>query len=271
MQAAVVARGAAGRGRRVRAAGSQRVATVKTHRAVVPGTLGTQGDEREAPACETENSVAQHTHTSRRCVVVRCLPVASAALPSRRELWCPHAQPGTTHGLTPGAERQLHLRTNKLIAPICQVEAGSCGQTPLTTGVALDAAAVARASRGGFDTCSVRTLEKPLRTVRGCTCRSTYMVGSQVRLSALTLLGLVSSSAGGEQQSVASLQAARGWSHPPCRHFKIQSCCCLGSAFECGGFPNPHSTRLESFFVRDGYARYGFQLGWHQLGASGVV
>jgi hypothetical protein len=27
-------------------------------------------------------------------------------------------------------------------------------------------------------------------------------------------------------------QAARGRARPPCRHFKIQSCCCLGSAFE---------------------------------------
>jgi hypothetical protein len=28
-----------------------------------------------------------------------------------------------------------------------------------------------------------------------------------------------------EQQSVATPQAARGWTHPPCRHIKIQSCC----------------------------------------------
>jgi hypothetical protein len=28
----------------------------------------------------------------------------------------------------------------------------------------------------------------------------------------------------GEQQSVATPQAARGWARPPCRHFKIQSC-----------------------------------------------
>jgi hypothetical protein len=27
-------------------------------------------------------------------------------------------------------------------------------------------------------------------------------------------------------------QATRGWTHPPCGHFKIQSCCCLCSAFE---------------------------------------
>jgi hypothetical protein len=42
----------------------------------------------------------------------------------------------------------------------------------------------------------------------------------------------VCSSAGGEQQSDATLQAARGWARPPCRHFKNQSLCCLGSAFE---------------------------------------
>jgi hypothetical protein len=36
----------------------------------------------------------------------------------------------------------------------------------------------------------------------------------------------------GEQPSVATPRAARGWTHPPCRHFKIQSCDRLGSAFE---------------------------------------
>ena len=29
---------------------------------------------------------------------------------------------------------------------------------------------------------------------------------------------------------------ARGWTRPPCRHFKIQSCCCLGSTFEVAAF-----------------------------------
>jgi hypothetical protein len=46
---------------------------------------------------------------------------------------------------------------------------------------------------------------------------------------------------GGEQQSVASvasLQTARGWARPPCEHFNIQSCCCLG-LLRGGGFPNP--------------------------------
>jgi hypothetical protein len=33
-------------------------------------------------------------------------------------------------------------------------------------------------------------------------------------------------------EGVATPQAARGWAHPPCRRFKIQSCCCLGSAFQ---------------------------------------
>jgi hypothetical protein len=35
------------------------------------------------------------------------------------------------------------------------------------------------------------------------------------------------SSAGGEQHSVATPQAARGWARPPCRHFNIQSCLLL--------------------------------------------
>jgi hypothetical protein len=47
---------------------------------------------------------------------------------------------------------------------------------------------------------------------------------------------------GGEQQSVATAQAARGWARPPFRHFKIQSFCCLGSAFEVAFQPqNPIS------------------------------
>ena len=33
-------------------------------------------------------------------------------------------------------------------------------------------------------------------------------------------------------ESVATPQVARGWARPPYRHFKIQSCCCLASAFE---------------------------------------
>jgi hypothetical protein len=35
-----------------------------------------------------------------------------------------------------------------------------------------------------------------------------------------------------KQQSVVIPQAARGWAHPPCRPFKIQSCLCRGSDFE---------------------------------------
>jgi hypothetical protein len=35
---------------------------------------------------------------------------------------------------------------------------------------------------------------------------------------------------------VATPQAARGWAHPPCRHFKNQSCCCLGCALEVAAF-----------------------------------
>jgi hypothetical protein len=45
--------------------------------------------------------------------------------------------------------------------------------------------------------------------------------------------------AGGEQQSVATPQAAREWARPPCRPFKIQSWLCLGSAL--ARFPNPNN------------------------------
>jgi hypothetical protein len=56
---------------------------------------------------------------------------------------------------------------------------------------------------------------------------------------------------GEQQQSVTTLQAARGWARPPCRHFKTQSCCCLGSAFE----------------VAQTLANL---TGWHGLGVSSV-
>ena len=46
----------------------------------------------------------------------------------------------------------------------------------------------------------------------------------------------------GFQQSAATPQFARRRAHPPCRHFKNQSCCCLGSGFRGGGFP----TRTQS-------------------------
>jgi hypothetical protein len=42
--------------------------------------------------------------------------------------------------------------------------------------------------------------------------------------------------AGGEQQRRPTSQAAKLWARPSCRHFKIQSCCCLGSAFEVAAF-----------------------------------
>jgi hypothetical protein len=32
-------------------------------------------------------------------------------------------------------------------------------------------------------------------------------------------------------RAFATLQVARGWARPPCRHFKIQSCYCRGSDF----------------------------------------
>jgi hypothetical protein len=52
----------------------------------------------------------------------------------------------------------------------------------------------------------------------------------------------------GEQQSVATPHAVRGWSHPPCRHIKIQSCCCLGSGSRWrtkpSPWPHPEATML---------------------------
>jgi hypothetical protein len=48
-----------------------------------------------------------------------------------------------------------------------------------------------------------------------------------------------------ESSSVATPQTARGWARPPCTHFNIQSCCCLGSASEVAAFQtlfgSPHS------------------------------
>jgi hypothetical protein len=68
---------------------------------------------------------------------------------------------------------------------------------------------------------------------------STTRRAKLVRPSAL--VAATGSSAGGGQQSVATPQAARGWARPPCRHFKTQSCCCLGSAFEVA--KNPYGER----------------------------
>ena len=67
-------------------------------------------------------------------------------------------------------------------------------------------------------------------------------------------------------QSVAAPQAARGWAHPPCRPCKIQSCFCLGSAFEQPAFqirtqPWPmngvhtFSTRVKACETDGGYPR----------------
>ena len=46
------------------------------------------------------------------------------------------------------------------------------------------------------------------------------------------------------EMHVATPQAARGWVHSPCGHFKIQSCFCRGSAFEVAAFQTPK--RLHS-------------------------
>jgi hypothetical protein len=54
----------------------------------------------------------------------------------------------------------------------------------------------------------------------------------------------------GERQSVAAPQAARGWAHPPCRHFKTQSCFCLGSAFEVAAFQTAQLSPAEATLPR---------------------
>jgi hypothetical protein len=59
---------------------------------------------------------------------------------------------------------------------------------------------------------------------------------AKVSARALPMRVSVYSSAGGEQQSVTTAQSARRWARPPYRHFKIQSCCCVGSFFEVAAF-----------------------------------
>jgi hypothetical protein len=49
----------------------------------------------------------------------------------------------------------------------------------------------------------------------------------------------VYSSAGGELQSVATPQPARGWAHPSCSHFKNPILLLSWVSFRGGGFPNP--------------------------------
>jgi hypothetical protein len=58
-------------------------------------------------------------------------------------------------------------------------------------------------------------------------------------------------------------RAARGWAHPPYRHFKIQSCCCLGSAFEVAAshdLPGPKPVQLAALL---GAPRHGASVLWH--------
>jgi hypothetical protein len=57
---------------------------------------------------------------------------------------------------------------------------------------------------------------------RPCSCPSARRVRRSPRVS------VSSEQLSGEQESVATPQVARGWARPPCRNFKIQSCCCLG-------------------------------------------
>ena len=48
-----------------------------------------------------------------------------------------------------------------------------------------------------------------------------------------------------EEQTVITAQAAKGGASPPCRHFKIQSCCCVGSAFDMSAFQTQNRQRCR--------------------------
>jgi hypothetical protein len=79
--------------------------------------------------------------------------------------------------------------------------------------------------RGGVNTAN-RSRSSPPLSLPLCVC-----LGSAFEVAAFQTKSS-DSSAGGEHQSVATPQTARGWARPPCRHFKIRSCERLGSAFE---------------------------------------
>jgi hypothetical protein len=81
-----------------------------------------------------------------------------------------------------------------------------------------------RAAGDGFDKVQA-LLAQRRKVVRRL---STLLSSSSERVGRVTGFGFQ-----GGEQSVATPQAVRGWARPLCRHFKIQSCCCLG------GFPNP--------------------------------
>jgi hypothetical protein len=56
---------------------------------------------------------------------------------------------------------------------------------------------------------------------------------------------LLAALAGGEQQSAATPQAARGWAHPPYRHFQDPILLTPWLCFRGGGVPNPYITRID--------------------------
>ena len=64
-----------------------------------------------------------------------------------------------------------------------------------------------------------------------------------------------SSSAGGEQRSVATPQAARGRARPPCRHINIKSCCGVCFRFERAAFQTLSGSTRN--FVASLYGRWG--------------
>jgi hypothetical protein len=77
-----------------------------------------------------------------------------------------------------------------------------------------------------------------------------------LQVCAPTLLALTSSppavsgcSTPETTQSVSTAQAASGWARPLSRHFKIQSCCCLGSPFEVAAFQTPQVSNLSTLYL----------------------
>jgi hypothetical protein len=138
--------------------------------------------------------------------------------PSTR--WCP--VPGTTR-TTPGFE----------ICPSFNCQFLSPCQTSELRFATFCIAVVGRSDRQRADRCvRVRVGVSGVATSRVLGTR-------RWRLSNPILRFVVSSGAGGEQQSGATPQAARGQARPPCRHFKTQSCARLGFVFEVAALPNP--------------------------------
>jgi hypothetical protein len=72
---------------------------------------------------------------------------------------------------------------------------------------------------------ALRAVTSHLHQHKSLRCGSTLHTDGNATRPDVALSGVSGfSSAGGEQQSVATAHAARGWAHPPCKHFKHPSC-----------------------------------------------